>query len=196
MIRILKWITLSTWIVMASACTHFNAADVTVAKEPSEDQDFDAALEKASRNRTVSKDFETRFMIHATYLSPEFRAAFAKRLEEVYKRNDVELGEAGQKAGFFVSIQSFDETRTDLTNNQHWTIQLKTREGVIRPILIKPLLDKERWRAFFPSVDTWSKDFIVVFDIPSIDANAAKLVEKTPVTVTFANADAQVELTW
>lgn len=177
-------------------CVYARETDVKVAASPMEDDAFDKALRKATQKRSVFNDFETRYEISATYLSPEFRGAFAKRLEDVYKRADVELGEIGQKAGFFVSLQSFDDTRTDLTNNQHWTILYASKEGTVRPILIKRLYDKERWRAFFPSVDHWSHDYLVVFDVPSIDANAPKLVEKTAVTVTFANADAQVELTW
>ncbi len=179
-----------------SACVTSKEADVKVSKSPSEDRDFDQALEKATRHRTIFKDFETRYVIDVTYLSPEFRSSFAKRLDEIYKRGEIELGQFGQKAGFFVSLHSFDETRTDLSNNQHWSVYLKTNTGNVKPMLIKPLFDKERWRAFFPSVNMWTQDFLVIFDIPSIDTDTPKLVEKNPVTVIFANADAQMELVW
>lgn len=186
--------SLVAWCV--ASCVHSKEADVTITESPTEDQAFDKALEKAAKTRSVFSDFETRFILTAVYISPEFRAAFSKRLEKVYKKSDVELGEIGSKAGFVVTIQVFDDTRADLTNPQHWTVLLNGEDGPIRPILIKPLADKERWRAFFPSINQWSHDFLVVFDTPGIDANTPKLVEKSPVSVTFANADAQVALSW
>lgn len=200
---ITKWINivqkiLSSWLVAfcVVGCVHSKEADVTITESPTEDQSFDKALEKAAKTRSVFSDFETRFILTAIYISPEFRAAFSKRLEKVYKKSDVELGEIGSKAGFVVTLQVFDDTRADLTNPQHWTVLLNREDGPVRPILIKPLADKERWRAFFPSINQWSHDFLVVFDAPGVDANTPKLVEKSPVSVTFANADAQIALTW
>jgi len=179
-----------------TACVYSKEADVKLTEPPTEDKSFDLALEKASKTRSVFSNFETRFALTAVYISPEFRTAFANRLEKVYEKSNVELGEIGPKAGFLVSLQVFDDTRADLTNPQHWTVVLKSKDGPIRPLLIKPLPDKERWRAFFPSINQWSHDFLVVFDVPGVDANTPKLVEKSPVSVTFANADARVDLTW
>jgi hypothetical protein len=178
------------------ACVHSKESDVTITESPTDDLSFDQALQKAAKTRSVFSDFETRFILTAVYISPEFRAAFSKRLEKVYKKSDVELGEIGSKAGFLVTLQVFDDTRADLTNPEHWTVLLDSEGGPVRPILIKPLADKERWRAFFPSINQWSHDFLVVFDVPGVDANTPKLVEKSDVSLTFANADAQVALTW
>jgi hypothetical protein len=186
-------------LVLASsftACVHSKESDIRLTEPPTEDKAFDQALEKATKTRPVFNNFETRFVLTAVYISPEFRTAFTNRLEKVYEKSNVELGEIGPKAGFLVSLQVFDDTRADLTNPQHWTVALKTKDGPIRPLLIKPLADKERWRAFFPSINQWSHDFLVVFDVPGVDANTPKLVEKSPVNVTFANADARVDLTW
>jgi hypothetical protein len=191
-----KTLSLLLLVTSLTACVYSKESDVKITEPPSEDKTFDQALSKASKTRSVFSDFETKFILTAVYISPEFRSAFANRLEKVYKKSDVELGEIGPKAGFVVSLQVFDDTRADLTNPQHWTVVLNTKDGPIRPLLIKPLTDKERWRAFFPSVTQWSHDFLVVFDVPGVDANAPKLVDKTPVSVTFANADAHVDLTW
>jgi len=171
-------------------------SDVDVTPAPSEDGVYYDALDKATEERTVFKDFETRYRVTATYLSPEFRGAFAKRMESVYKRSDVLFEEADAKAGFFVSVHAPNEERTDLANPQHWSIFLASNEGPIRPVLVKRLSDKERWRAFFDSVTEWTTEYLIVFDVPSVNTNSPELVAKTAMNLTFANADAQVNLTW
>ena len=177
-------------------CISSVESDVDVTDSPKEDHDYSRALEKATQERTVFKDFETRYRVTATYLSPEFRAAFGQRLERVYKKGEAHFEEANQKAGFFVSIHSPDEDRTDLANPLHWTVLLDSKDGPLKPVLVKRLNDKERWRAFFDGVTSWTTEYLIVFDAPSINANSPDLVEKTNVGLTFANADAQVNLVW
>jgi hypothetical protein len=180
----------------SAGCVSNLESDVDVTPAPREDSEYYAAVEKATEERTVFKDFETRYRVTATYLSPEFRAAFAKRLERVYKRSDVLFEEADSKAGFFVSVHAPQKERTDLANPQHWSILLSSNEGALKPILVKRISDKERWRAFFDSVTEWTTEYLIVFDVPSVNANSPDLVAKTAMNLTFANADAQVNLTW
>lgn len=185
-------------LLAPGACIHSTEAEIQLAKSPEEDGDYDKALSQATQKRIVNENFETRYDVTATYLSPQFRVAFAKRLEKVFKKGDIQLDEATQKAGFIVSLHTLIDDRSDLTNPHHWTVLLhaKNGESPIRPLVIKPLSDKERWRAFFPAIDFWSADFLVIFDSPSTDAKAANLVEKSPVKLSFSNADATVEMTW
>ena len=182
-----------------TGCVTATETDVTTQPAPAEDPDYGPVLAKSTQARTIFKDFETRYMVSATYLSPEFRAAFARRLAKVYLQDrSAMFEEANAKAGFFVSIEtpSDIEDKGDLSNPQHWTVLLGDKQQPIKPILVKRLNDKERWRAFFPAVSPWTYDYLVVFDAPSVDPHSAELVEKTGVTLTFANADAKVELSW
>lgn len=180
-----------------SACVHSVESGVSVTPAPEEDDQYADALDHATRTKSVYKDFEARFFVTATYLSPEFRVAFQKRLERVYKLGQFEFDKASGKAGFFVALNSPNLDALDLTDPQHWTILLQTPEGGIKPVLIEKLQDKERWRAFFPKAITdWTTDYLVVFDAPSVNPNSPALVEKTPVSLLFANADAQVTLAW
>ncbi len=170
---------------------------VSITTSPEEDDAYSEALEKATRSRSVFKDFEARYFVHATYLSPEFRAAFQKRLERVYKVGTVTFEKASGKAGFFIAINAPRSDRVDIANPQHWTVLLNTPEGPQKPVLIERLDDKERWRAFFPETIThWTTDYLVVFDVPSVNPNSPALVEKEGVSLMLANADAQVSLTW
>ena len=147
-------------------------------------------------SKSVFKDFENRYQIVTTYLSPEFRGAFSQRLTKVYMTGVGEFEEANAKAGFFVSLNAPFEDRTDLANPQHWSVLMKTPDGLIKPVVVKKLNDKERWRAFFGSVNTWSHDYLIVFDAPGVNPASADLVEKTTINIVFANADGQVSLTW
>jgi hypothetical protein len=180
----------------AAGCVKSLESDVDLTPPPKDDGEYAAALAKATQARKVFKDFETRYEVSATYLSPEFRGAFTRRLERVYKKGQGEFEEAAAKAGFFVVLHAPENDRTDLTNPHHWTVQLATKDGPQQPILVKKLNDKERWRAFFPAVTQWTSEYLVVFDTPAVDANSPQLVEKTGVELTFANADAKVNLAW
>ena len=178
-------------------CVHTTESGVSVTPAPEEDDQYADALDHATRSKSVFKDFEARFTIAATYLSPEFRTAFQKRLERVYKLGQVAFNKASGKAGFFVALNSPNRVALDLTDPQHWTILLQTPEGPIKPVLVEALHDKERWRAFFPrAITDWTTDYLVVFDAPSVNPNSPELVAKTMVELTFANADAQVLLNW
>lgn len=181
---------------LTHGCVTAVESDVHAADAPNEDVEYEPALQAATVSRNLYKDFEARYAVAATYLSPAFRNAFTKRLTRVYKKDQVQFEEAKTKAGFFVSVQMPGEGYTDLENPQHWTVQMETKSGSIRPILVKKLLDKERWRAFFPAVSQWSADYLVIFDAPSVDANSPELVAKTSVSLSLANADGQVVLAW
>lgn len=194
--RTLFALTLACLSVTAS-CVHSIESNVKVLPSPDEDHEYQPAWAKATQARTVFKDFETRYSVTATYLSPDFRNAFAKRYERVYKQAPGEFSEAATKSGFFVSITAPDEDRTDLENPHHWTILLdQANDKGLKPTLVKRIDDKERWRAFFPTIDEWTQEYLVVFDAPNVNPNSPELVAKTAIGLTFANRDAHVDLTW
>lgn len=182
---------LSPW-----SCVSSVEPDVSVALAPKEDHGYYDVFAKATKSRAVFKDFENRWQLTATYLSPEFRAAFADRLAKVYQNAPMQFDEASSKAGFFISIQAPADEVKDLSNPHHWSILLGPKGQSLRPVLVKRLDDKERWRAFFDTVSEWSTEYLIVFDAPSVTPNAKDLVAKTPISLTFANADAQVSLSW
>ena len=179
-----------------AGCVHSIESDIEVADAPEDDPAYDPILQKSTRTKSVFKDFENRYQIVTTYLSPEFRGAFSQRLTKVYMTGVGEFEEANAKAGFFVSLNAPFEDRTDLANPQQWSVLMKTPDGLIKPVVVKKLNDKERWRAFFGSVNTWSHDYLIVFDAPGVNPASADLVEKTTINIVFANADGQVSLTW
>jgi len=178
------------------SCVTSTEDGVTIHPAPEEDSEYFPVYEQSTRKADVTKDFGTRYKVSVTYLSHEFRAAMSKRLERLYQQGQPALEEATQKAGFFVSVFTSKRDVADLSNRDLWNILMRTKDASFKPVAIRKLSDKERWSPFFPQINLWSTDYLVVFDAPSVNPMSADLVDKTPIHLVFANADAQVELSW
>ncbi|MEY4630858.1 MAG: hypothetical protein RIQ81_978 [Pseudomonadota bacterium] len=173
-------------------------AETKVELLPTVEQDsqYEKAWKRASRSTTVFRDFETKYTLEATYLSPEFRSAFATRAERFAKSKLQFLEEASGKSGFFVTIFSPDSRVDDLADEGHWTIQMVDGEKTIRPAFVRRLADKDRWKNFFPGVNRWSVEYMVVFDTPSRSTSSQEMATGNPVQVQFTNSDADVTMRW
>lgn len=190
-------IVLLVLAALTTSCLSSIEPDIQLNPSPKEDGVYHQVLEKVTKSRVIFRNFENRYEITATYLSPEFRSAFAERLTRVFREAPMQLEEASDKAGFFVSISAPNDERIDLTNPHHWSIFLASANGSpIKPVLVKRLDDKERWRAFFDHVTDWTREYLIIFDAPSVNASSKDLVAKTPINLMFANADAQLSLNW
>ncbi len=179
-----------------TACVQTLSSAVDINIPVHDDRSYMKVYDASSHTYKVITDFETRYIITATYLSPDFRTAFAKRYEQLFKDPQPVLEEASDKAGFFVTIFSPTRDGYDLENNQLWNIQMELRDQKLKPVLVRRLRDKERWTPFFADVNMWSKEYLVLFDTPSVTPSSPDLVEKNPITLNFANADAQVKFHW
>jgi len=178
------------------SCVHSMDSSVDLNSDPREDRTYYPVLKRSTQSADVIKNFETRFKVRATWLSPEFRTAFAKRLGEVYQQTDASFGEADAKAGFFVTIYAPDHNAVDLANPHHWNLFMRGADGTIKPSVVKRINDKIRWSPFFDTINPWTTEYLVVFDTAPVNANSPELVGATPVELTLANADAQVTLKW
>jgi len=192
-----KWITFTAILLLTSAC-QTSGATTKVEMLPTIDQDdtYESALRKASRATTVTRDFETKYTIEATYLSPEFRTAFARRAERFTKNKMTILEEASNRSAFFVTIFSPDNRVDDLADQDHWTIQLVSGEKPLRPAFVRRLADKDRWKNFFPGVNRWSAEYMVMFDTPSRATDSPEMASQNQIQVQFTNPDADVTMTW
>lgn len=178
------------------SCVQTLSSNVDLNTPVEDDRPYMKSYDASTHTHKVIKDFETRYIITATYLSPDFRTAFAKRYEQLYKDPQPVLDEASGKAGFFVTFFSPTNDGYDLENTQLWNIQMEIRDQKLKPVLVRRLRDKERWTPFFADVSPWSKEYLVLFDTPSVTPSSPDLVEKNPITLNFANADAHVKFNW
>ncbi len=179
-----------------TGCVTTLDSDVEINPSVKQDSDYKTALQNATRDRKIFDNFETKYLVTATYLSPAFKTAFAKRIERVYKQDYGRFDETSGKAGFFIAIHAPETERIDLANPAHWSVFLESKGGMVKPVIIKKINDKERWRAFFPSVSEWTTEYLIVFDTPAVDTSSTQVVEKLNLALTLANADAQVRLEW
>ena len=192
--RYLAWILTGT---LLAGCVHSIEDDVTIASAPTEDDDYLGQLEKATKNRSVFKDFEKRYEVTATYFSPEFRKALNDRSRRVFLRELDPLKQGSGQATFMVSIYAPSDEKIEFDNEAHWTIQLDTGSAQsIRPLKVDRIQDKEHLRAFFSDVNEWTREYLLIFDVPAVNTDSPDLVEKTSMNLTFANADAKISLSW
>lgn len=184
--------------IVVAGCVTGNAAKTKVEMLPTIEQDdaYEKVLRKSSRSTTVTRDFETKYTIEATYLSPDFRSALARRAERFTKNKMQFLEESSGKSAFFVTLFSPDARVDDLSDQNHWTIQLISSEKPLRPAFIRRLADKDRWQNFFPGVNRWSVEYMVVFDVPSRATDSPEMAAANQLQVQFTNPDADVTMTW
>ena len=181
---------------LQSGCVQTLSKQVDFNDPLDQDKAYYDHLTRATRDSKVFRNFETVYAVSATYLSPEFRGALARRYEDLFKQPQPMLEEASSKAGFFVTIYGPDRDNVDLTNSRLWSIFLQIKDQSIRPVLVKRLSEKEQWRPFFEGIHPWSHEFLILFDTASITPNDPSMVDKTSFAMTFASADAKVNFNW
>ncbi len=182
-------------LLTATACVHNNDLQVSKSPAPDDDSDYYPVYESFTRNVQIYVDFETRFHLTSTFLSPEFRQAYAKRYQRMFESPQPALQEASDKTGFFVTIFSPAPQTLDLEDEGLWSIILKSPAGESKPVLVRRLDNKDRWEPFFVNVNKWTREYLVLFDAPS-NETSERLVAKKSINLVFANADAKVTLQW
>ena len=89
---------ISILIFLLLGCT--TSSNVDLQPSFKEDDDYFKVYERNTKMQKVFKNFESKFAIEITYLSPEFRQAFSQRLKKLYLQDSPSLDEASTKAGF------------------------------------------------------------------------------------------------
>jgi hypothetical protein len=184
-------------MMSTSACISSIDKGVEEHGSPYEDADYYKKYQSATRGGDIISKLDILYRIHATYLSPEFRTALVERTGRIYMEDaGSAFQEASAKAGFIVTIYGLDRDTVDLTNVGHWTILFENKEGPVKPILVKKISDKVRWRNFFETITPWSQDYLVVFDKTAVNPNAENLVEKPMTRLTLANGEGRIQMDW
>jgi hypothetical protein len=181
---------------VSAGCVTSVERAVDINSSVDSDDAYYAAYKKYTQDAKVIADFEHRYSVTATVLTPEMRSALAKRYEQMFAVQQTVLDDSSSKSGFFVSVFSPNRQGYDIEDEVHWTILLQTGETPRRPMVVRRLDDKERWKPFFPEVSQWSKEYLIIFDENLPDLDSAELVKKNSISLIFANADAQVKLVW
>lgn len=160
--------------------------------DPKEDAAYMKAFEANTRGSKVYQNFESKFEVNATHLTPAFREAFNQRLAALYARKIDLFQDNAEKTAFFVSVFSPEKGGMDLHDEAIWTIILEVGSESFSPSLIRTAGQKERWPIFFPFVHPWSKEFLLIFDKKV--APDLPLSEKSQIRLRFLNATAEVRM--
>ena len=183
--------------ISSVACISSLDKGVEEHDRPHEDGDYYRKYQSATRGGDIISKFEILYRVHATYLSPEFRNALVERMGNIYLEDaGAAFQEASAKAGFIVTVYGLDRDTVDLTNTSHWTILFENREGPVKPVLVKKISDKVRWRNFFETITPWTQDYLVVFDKTAVNPNAETLVEKPMTRLTMSNGEGRIRMDW
>ncbi|MCX6123624.1 MAG: hypothetical protein NTV34_02570 [Proteobacteria bacterium] len=191
-----KVLLISGISIAITGCLSSIDPGMELSEPSSSDKEYYASYQGATRGGDLIRNFGLEFRIHATYLYPEYRAQLAKRLKTLYLQDAGAFTEADSKSGFFVTVFGSERDSTDLSNTNHWTLLLEGKDGPIRPVLVRKITDKKRWRNFFESVTPWTADYLLVFDTPAANPGAANLVEKPHAKLIIATGEGKTTMNW
>lgn len=149
----------------ALSCTHSESSYIESEsyKTVYSDQDYLRELEFASKDTSVFHDFDTLYTLNVTFFSRSFKGVYDKRVQERFNHTP-KLEEIEGKLAFFVSIFSPRRDFINLSEDKVWEISLKNGAQQLKPVRIQKLTKKEEWLPFFPYVNRWSREYVVIFD--------------------------------
>ena len=191
-----KVCVLLSQILLLTSCITSLDDGIQINTKALEDTPYQLAYEKATNQYEVIHNFESKFVIHATQLTAEFRKAIAARHKRVFIDPSPVLSDSSAKLGFFISVYAASEDKEDLRDTNLWSVILKDTSGSKNPVLIKKLSDKERWKTYFPAVNLWTNEYLVIFDSPGSTSSPQQFVEPTKTTLVISNPDAKVHMIW
>jgi hypothetical protein len=164
-----------------------NVEGVSISVYPEvEKTPYGAALRTYSRKASALNGFDTLYYLHATYLADPFKQEFEKRRKNILGDKDSPFMPAQGKVAVFVSVYSPTRELNDMTDPKLWTLELQTEAGTVMAKTVTKMKNKYEWQSYFPYIDSWSSEFLVVFDVPEED--------QMPVQFYFANLEAKTHL--
>lgn len=136
--------------------------------------DYPSVTESMTRTREVHDGIDTRFIISATWLSPEWIRAFSEEYARIYyldaERKDQVVSrwrqESEQSVRFFVALFTPDERTNDLDKpNTLWSLRLVGADEKDYPpaAVRRSELRPEEVARFFPYARTWYRTYEVAF---------------------------------
>ncbi len=151
---------------LLTACVSSPEPEISHPLNALDDPDFAPILKAVTQHFDVIENFETKYQVHITHLTPPFRESMSRRYERIFGEPLTQVAEASQKVGFFVTLFTGNRDLIDLDNKDVWTIKLESGATKLDPSRIERLRPKERWAPFFPDINKWSQEYLVLFDLP------------------------------
>lgn len=129
---------------------------------------------EATRSREVHDGLDTRFILHATWLSPRWVDAFTEEFSNIYyldaQRREATVSqwraESQKHVRFFVALYVPDEKGNDMEKPETlWSVRLvRADEKDYAPVYVrKASMRPEEISRFFPYSGTWYRAYEVAF---------------------------------
>ncbi|MBC7529939.1 MAG: hypothetical protein H7318_00060 [Oligoflexus sp.] len=159
-----KFLVASCLSILPGCLSTIDSTNLQTPTPVPEDPAYNKIYEESSQKFDFIDRFETKYKISITQLNTNFRQAIASRYEKVFLEPQPLLTEASTKTAYFVTMYSSNNKLADLADDRLWAVQLRTGSSVLKPSVIKRIEPKERWNVFFPEINTWSAEFLLLFD--------------------------------
>ncbi|MCX6129876.1 MAG: hypothetical protein NTX25_12555 [Proteobacteria bacterium] len=168
-------------LLLLTACLSSPEPEISYPLEARDDPAYFTTYEANSKTYEVIHNFEAKYTAHITRVTPEFREALIKRYEHIWNESQTLMTEAGAKTAFFVTLYTANRNMENISDANLWNIQLQAAGKIFKPSSIKNLSPKERWQPFFPQINQWSKDFLLIFELtPEQSGGSLKLLLNSP----------------
>lgn len=152
---------------------------------------YNRVLEQYLRSTTVYYNYETLYMVSASMLSSPFYEALSRRVADHYQSTEV-LKNFTVNATVFLSIYAPDYDLNDLANKRVWELFIEINGKKYPVKSVKKVKEKESWYAFFPYINHWTTDFIIIFDVPESE----KLPPDSKFTFSMINSQTKTTMKW
>ena len=159
-------------LIGLGSCATTNNKNASVVESPFYDKSYYPVYECHTKDYDVIENFFTNFTVSTTMIDDEFYKAFSERSEKIFQEKSFNLIVKPKQISYFISIYSPDRSALSIQNKSMWNIYLNLNGKKIRPERFKRMRPKSHWAKFFPTINFWSKEFLIAFDLP--DANISK----------------------
>jgi hypothetical protein len=167
---------------------------------------YNRATESLTRTREVRDGLETRFILSATWLSPEWAAAFSEEYANIYYLDPARKervtsewkGESDRYVRFFVTLSTPEEKGNDLEKpGTLWSLRLvRADEKDYQPVYVRrTTLKPEEVSRFFPYAGSWSRGYEAAFPKEALEGAKAKPGEPR-LKLVLAGVQGRAVLVW
>jgi hypothetical protein len=177
--RVLGGTALCLSLVLSACTSGWGASTAQVPAAPNSDESYKSVLAQWHTRVSVFDKFQKVIEGDAVLFSNEMRSAYASRWKEIRNESGSNLGDLSSgKMALVVSYFTPKDDFMELNNAQLWTLQLKLGGKMYSPALVQRLFEKSALEGFFPFVNKWTTEYLVVFDVSSDLAGEKGLVQE------------------
>ena len=184
--------------LLGSCTTSSDASSASVPESALEDEAYAGPYKNWHTKVSVVDQFQKKFDAEAVLLSNDMRRAYTERWSRLRGKSDAGLGDlSGGKLAVILSYFSPQDEYMDLSNPQLWTVELSVAGKNYAPALVQKLPQKAALEPFFPFVNQWTVEYLLVFDASS-DASGEQgmVIAKSSAQLKLKSALVNATLGW